>query len=138
MTIRSHIDARGLNSALANFERCADEAPKGTYEQAKQVAELIRALTKGLIHDLRAMGLEADTCDGIREVEAVIYGYIKQSNPAGTVFPTAEGFGLSLDGPARECVLAQAVRDRDLLLHQRTPGTAIVDGTLAYIHQSTD
>ncbi|MGS0567052.1 hypothetical protein [Xanthomonas oryzae] len=115
MTIRSYIDARALNTELESFERCADESPAGTYEQAKELAELIGRIADDLIRGLRAIGMQADNCDGIREVEAVIYGWIKNSNPDATVFPTAEGFGDSLGGPARERVLAQAVQNRDFL-----------------------
>ncbi|MBO9878478.1 hypothetical protein [Xanthomonas sp. D-99] len=115
MTIRSRIDARALNAALESFERCADEAPRGTYEHAKQLATLIGETAQSLISGLREIGLDANNCDGIREVEAVIYGYIKDSNPDATVFPTAEGFGAALEGPARDRVLVQAVQNRDFL-----------------------
>lgn len=135
MTIRTQIDVRALNDALGHFERCADEAPRGTYEQAKRLVELIGETAQSLIGRLRECGLEANTCDGIREVEAVIYGYIKDSNPDATVFPTGEGFGESMGGPARDRVLAQTIEARDFLQGQPraiyTP-----DGRL--IHQSTD
>lgn len=121
MTISTHIAVRQLNDALSLFERCADEAPEGTFEEAKEVAELIAEAVNDLMEGLRSRGLLADNCDGIRLVEAVIYGYMKDSNPDATVFATAEGFGAALGGPARERVLAQAVRDRDFLrAHSRS------------------
>lgn len=115
MTIRSHIQAGSLNEAWGHFEAAAEAAPEGTYEQAKQVARLIGTFADDLVNGLRTLGLQANNCDGIRDVEAVIYGYIRDSNPEASVFSTAEGLGESLDGPSRDRVLAQATRDRDLL-----------------------
>ncbi|WP_143697856.1 hypothetical protein [Xanthomonas oryzae] len=43
MTVRSNIDASALNVALESFERCADEAPEGTYEQAGPARERVLA-----------------------------------------------------------------------------------------------
>ncbi len=115
MTIRTHIDAAALNKAWTAFEQCASEAPKETYEQAKTVAQVVWRCANSLIEELSEIGMRADNCDGIREVEAVIYGYIKNANPDAAVFPMAEGFGEAMDGEARERVLAQTVRDRDFL-----------------------
>ena len=67
------------------------------------------------MREVRGLGLKADTCDLIFEVEAAIYDYLRRSNPEAAVFPTAEGFGSSMDGPARERVLEQAARDRAFL-----------------------
>jgi len=114
MTIRSSIPARNLNEAWSNFQRCAEEAPAGIYEQAKAIAKRIDDTARELFTSLRDMGMKADACDRIREVEAVIYGYVKDSNPGASVFTTAEGFGASLDDPVlRARVLAQATNDRD-------------------------
>ena len=108
MTIRNHVDLRGLNASWSDFERCAEEAPAGTYAQAKAIAEMIESHANALIKELHALGMKADTCDGVREVEALMYGYIRDSNPDAPIFPTAEGFGQAMEGPARERVLAQA------------------------------
>lgn len=111
MTIRNSIDAQALSRAYDDFERCAEEAPDGAYEEAKAVKALIGGLADRLIQDVRALGLKADNCDSIREVEAVIYGYLKASNPEATVFAVSEGFGHWLDTPARERVLSNCQRD---------------------------
>lgn len=115
MSIRTSLNVRTLNTALSNLEQCAEYASEGAYQQAKEIAALIGSVANGLIKGLRELGLNADACDGIREVEAAIYGYIKESNPDSTVFPTAEGFGEAMDGPARERVLAQTGRDMAVL-----------------------
>ncbi|MDI3258454.1 MAG: hypothetical protein QJR02_02025 [Sinobacteraceae bacterium] len=106
MTIRSSIDARALNRSLTDFEG-VDDAPDGSYEQAKSLRRLIGDSVDQLMKNIREMGLCVDTCDGIREVEAVIYGYIKDANPDHPMFPTAEGFGAAMSGPVRDRVLSQ-------------------------------
>jgi len=113
--------SREMQSALSNFKRCVEEAPEGTYEEAKRLNAVIGGAVDQLMRDLRALGLKADTCDRAFELEAAMYAYAKQSNPDATVFPVSEGFGSSMDGPARERVLAQAALNRDFL---RGIGTA--------------
>jgi len=100
-------------NALTNFKACADQAPAGCYEEAKTLNALIGQVTDNLMRELRAIGLKADACDLAFDLEAAMYHYARQSNPEATVFPTAEGFGSSMGGPARERVLAQARRSRD-------------------------
>lgn len=102
-------------SALQNFKQCADDAPEGTYSEAKAVNTLIGDTTDDLIRGLHALGLKANNCDLIYAIESAIYQYVKLSNPESTVFPTAEGFGEAMDSPARDRVLASAAADRDFL-----------------------
>lgn len=111
-----------LRDALHAFKRCAEDAPEGTYGQAKALNDLIGEVCDSVIHKVRVFGLLADNCDKIFDVESVLYDYVKKSNPDASLFPTAEGFGRSLDGPERDRVIAQAVRDRDFLRqHNQTP-----------------
>ena len=105
---------------LKKLKACADMAPAGTYEDAKALNEVIGDAVDNLMRELRALGLKADNCDRAFELEAAIYAYVKASNPGGTIFTTAEGFGDAMSGPARERVIAQAARDRDFLAGLRT------------------
>lgn len=105
MTISSSINASRLSSEYGYFETCAEESPDFSYDQAKQIKEMIGHACDKLIRDTRALGLSANNCDGIREVEAVIYRWLKNSNPEETIFPVAEGFGSAMQGPARARVL---------------------------------
>lgn len=104
-----------LHSDLNDFRRCVDEAPEGSYEEAKAIYAVIGESCDTLMRELRGVGVKADACDLIFEVEAAIYNYVRRSNQDSTIFPTAEGFGASLGGPARERVLAQTKRDIDFL-----------------------
>lgn len=95
-------------NALANFKRCAAEAPNGAYTECKALESLLGETCDRLIRELRELGLKADNCDLIYAVETTLYAYAKASNPDATVFPVSEGFGEAMDGPARERVIAQA------------------------------
>ncbi len=101
--------------ALDNFRACADEAPAGTYEAQKAIAALIGDTCDNFMSELRALGLRADNCDLIHHVEATLYEYVKQSNPDSPLWPTAEGFGESMRGPARGRVLTQAAGNLETL-----------------------
>jgi len=104
-----------LIKELFNFKRCADEAPAGTYEDAKDLNDLIGQTCDDLMANLRERGFKTNNCDLILAVEATIYNYVKLSNPEHTCFPVAEGFGSAMNGPARERVLANTVRDMECL-----------------------
>lgn len=103
------------NAALLNFRACVDDAPAGTYEDAKALGKIIGASCESLIKDIRSLGLKADTCDLIFAVEAAIYNYAASSNPESSLFPTAEGFGAAMSTPQRERIIAAAENDRDSL-----------------------
>ena len=97
-----------LKNALWNFKRCAEDAPQGTYEQAKQLNTIIGDALEHFMQQLREGGFVADCCDHAFALEAVMYEYVKQSNPKATVFFVSEGFGASMDRPERERVIEQA------------------------------
>lgn len=113
MAIRKHIDAKQLSDRLSNLEACANNAPDGTYEHEKLVVEFIGDTVDGILREAKALGLKTPNCDQIREVEAVIYGYLTDANPL--TFAAGEGFGDSMDGPARDRIIFQAEQERDFL-----------------------
>jgi hypothetical protein len=97
------------------LERCAEEAPEGTYEDSKKLAEFVGEMSNTLLRGLRDLGLKVCNDDRLREVEAVIYGYIKEANPEAYFLIVAEGFGEHIDGAAAARIKQQAARDRDAL-----------------------
>jgi hypothetical protein len=99
---------REQGRSLDHFRRCADDAPAGTYEHVKELSALLGETCDTFMREVRALGLKANNCDLIHEVEATLYAYVKASNPDAPIFPTGEGFGASMGGPERERVLAQA------------------------------
>jgi hypothetical protein len=112
--------SRDENTAFANLRACADDAPEGTYEQAKQIRQAIAVAMDKLQARLKDAGLVVDQCDAAHACEAAMYAYAKRSNPEATVFPTAEGFGSWMGTESRARVLADTIRDRDALKRLRT------------------
>lgn len=105
-------DLNAMNkAAFENFCQCVDNAPVGTYLDAKELRTTIGDTADTLMKDVRELGLQANNCDLIYAVEVAIYDYVKQSNPDSNLFALAEGFGSSMNSPARERVLAQTARD---------------------------
>ena len=109
------ITNRAMNDRLTNLERCAEIAPDRTHEDAKAVARIVGDLSNMILRTVRDGGLVANNSDGLRNLEAAIYGYIVASNPGAAFLTAAEGFGEHVDGPAGARVLAQAIRDRNAL-----------------------
>lgn len=109
MTIRNFISPRDLSGQLALLEACVENAPDGTFEFEKRARTAIGDITDTLLRKTRALNLNAPSCDQIREVEAVIYGYLREANPL--TFAPAEGFGRAMDSPARERVIAQSAKN---------------------------
>ncbi len=104
-----------IKTALSHFRTCVEDAPTGTYLDAKQLAGVIGEACDSLIKEVRRIGLKADNCDLIFAVEAALYDYVKRSNPDAGLFPIAEGFGAAMDTEARERVIANAERNRDCI-----------------------
>lgn len=113
MSIHTHL--RGVNNRLSNLERCAQLAPEGTYQVAKDVTDMIGDLSNELLRTLRSTGLRALNDDRLRNVEAAIYAYVLESNPNESGLATGEGFGEHVDGPQGDRILADAVRNWDFL-----------------------
>lgn len=109
------IKFRELNSRLTYLERCAEIAPEGTYNRAKDAAQAINDASQGILDSLRRYGFKVHNDDRLRDLEAQIYGYLVTANPEEYGLITAEGFGEHVDGPAGGRVLAQVTRDRDSL-----------------------
>lgn len=94
-----------------DFRQCVEDAPEGTHLEAKELHGVIGEAMDQLMNGVRARGLQADNCDLAHVLETAMYDYIKQSNPDASVFPLAEGFGSCMNGPARDRVIQQTMRD---------------------------
>lgn len=106
---------RDANQRLSNLEQCAQEAPEGTYQLAKDVVALIEEASRDLMKNLKALGLKAPGDDRLRNLEVATFGYIADCNPEAYSLITGEAFGEHIQGPARERVMAGCIRDRDFL-----------------------
>ena len=108
------IQNRNLNNRLSNLETCAERAPDGTYQDAKDTVEAISNIANNVMHTLSAAGLKVTGDDRLRNLEVAVYEYIVALNPDR--FASAEGFGEHIQGPAGERILDNTVRDRDFLV----------------------
>lgn len=86
MTIRTSVDVKRLNRSWKRFEDGVAAAPAGVHERARAIAAFIGDTAREVMCGVRELGLKADACDRIREVEAVLFGYIKDSNPGEDLF----------------------------------------------------
>ena len=80
MTIRSHVNIRNLNECFSAFETGCDRAPDGTFLLAKNIREITGAHCDALLADLKRYNIAACNCDGIREIEAMMFGMIAEKN----------------------------------------------------------
>lgn len=91
MTIRHNIPAREYSDSLYRIEACAEHAPDGEHEIAKQFVSVLGSISNEILARLKQIGLPIDNCDGIREIEAVICGAVLHEDWAAVV--EAEEFG---------------------------------------------
>lgn len=102
-----------IGNPFRYLRACADSAPEGTHEVAKEVRQVISNAMDELQRGLLLVGLKVNQCDAAHACEAAMYAYVKASNPNCPTFAVAEGFGEACEGPAGERVISQAARDRD-------------------------
>lgn len=117
MTISAHL--RKLNNRLSLIERCAEIAPDGTYQRAKDAAAAVADASNGILAAFRDHGFNTLNDDRLRNLEAAIYGYLLEGNPDECGLMTGEGFGEHVDGPAGEYIMANTIRDRNALARIR-------------------
>lgn len=115
MTIASY--ARTFNQRLSNLEACSLNAPPETYMRAKDATNAIGDSVAGIIDAFRSRGFKPLTDDRLRNIEALLYGYMVESADTAdhTALLTAEGFGEAMSGPAADRVRRQAECNRDAL-----------------------
>jgi len=94
------------------FAEGVDLAPPGTHVLASNVRTAIGDAADDFMRAVRALGLQADSCDLIHAVEVAMYDYVKASNLESNALVLAEGFGDAMSGPARDRVMAQALQDQ--------------------------
>lgn len=111
MTIKNRI----LNSRLSNLQACAEHAPEGTYERAKLAASVINDCAEAIFDVFKTAGFKLNGNDSFRDLEAQLYGLLRDSNPDEGQLDSGEGFGAAMDTPAKGRVIRQTERERDSL-----------------------
>ena len=106
-------DNKSNRQHFSNLDSCADAAPEGTYERAKEIVTAVNELTDAVLARAKELGLAAPNGDQIENVCGAIYGYIRDANILEVA--AAEGFGRHVHGPARDRIISQAAANRDFL-----------------------
>lgn len=89
MTIRTNVN---LNAASDLLGFATDGCSQASHTAVDCVLELIGETVDELRKQLVAMGIPVDNCDGIREVEALIYDWARRAKPEA--FEAAELDGI--------------------------------------------
>lgn len=111
MTLRN----RAMSDRLSNLQACAEHAPEGTFERAKQAVGVINECAESIFEIFKQSGFKLAGDDRFRDIEAALYGLMRESNPIDYQLDTGEGFGAAMGTEAQARVIAQAKRDRDFL-----------------------
>jgi hypothetical protein len=81
MTIRRNVDLAAINSTYTDFLDGVEIAKAGVVPVAQNVADMIGDAVDGIFRETRALGLKACNCDGLREIEALIFDMLLSQNP---------------------------------------------------------
>jgi hypothetical protein len=116
MTIRSSINASAINRDFQHFETACESAPLGTFDQAKDIGQMIGEQCDAFLAAAKAMGLDVCNCDGIREIECMMFAMLREKNPDSQI---EQGIGLgqtlNMHPESADRVITGLVRDRDFL-----------------------
>ena len=140
MTIRRHVDLSSINEDFMCFEVACSEAPEGMFLQAREIRDRVLGYSADeFLRVTKSNGLETDNCDGIREVEALMFDLVRKKNPDSEI-EAAIGLGRVLrDAPSdrmrlhgsKEAILDRLQRDRDFINSTRGPSFETIEDVLA-------
>lgn len=116
MTIRSSVNIRAINESYMAFEEACDRAPEGTFEWSKDLRQDIGETCDAFLALMRSKGVETCNCDGIREIEVMLFAMLRDKNPDSEI-QSAIGLGETLRDPAfdGESIIRGLERDRDAI-----------------------
>lgn len=81
MTIRRHVDLAAINSDYIRFEAACEETPELVKPVADTARILIGEVCDDLLNIMKNIGLSVCNCDGIREIEVLMFDMLERSNP---------------------------------------------------------
>jgi hypothetical protein len=113
------ITRSAIATAFQHFLVCVDNAPEGTFVDAKEIRETIGDLADRLLMAANEHDLKVCNCDGIFNLEIEVYGCLRAQNEDR--FLGAEGYGRAFDELDRDGQREMNRRlesDRDFLLEQ--------------------
>lgn len=96
MTIRSNINARRANDLYTAFEEGCANAPIGTLEKSIEVRDRIGYVCDEFLDGMKKLDVTTCNCDGIREIEVLMFDMLRRQNPGPGPIMEAIGFGRAL------------------------------------------
>ena len=90
MTIRRNVNIAAINSTYGQFLDGVETAKAGVVPIAQNVADMIGDAVDGILREARVLGLEACNCDGIREIEVMIFDMLLRKNPNSQITAAIE------------------------------------------------
>ena len=97
MTIRRNADLYAVNRDYNDFQFALSELPRSTFLFARRVQDLITDTIDDLELNAAIKEVRIDRCDRIREVEALTFDMIRQTNPDSEIEQVVQ-IGRDLDG----------------------------------------
>lgn len=142
MTIRRSVNIATINTDFTYFLEGCENAPAGMYTQALDIRDRVLGyVADEFLRVARSSGLETCNCDGIREIECMMFAMIREKNPDSQI-GQAIGLGRALEhasepGSAvtRSDILARLRSDRAFVQSQRD---AAVDALLEAVGGPTE
>jgi len=140
MTIRSNVNLRALNTDFTYFLDACEAAPEGVFEEAKNIRDRVLGYSADeLLRVCKSNDIGACNCDGIREVEIIMFDMVRRMNPDSQI-ESAIGFGREITQfpNARERVIAGLIRDRDFVRSfnvQEGPSVELLEDIIAMSEQ---
>jgi hypothetical protein len=120
MTIRRCVDLKTINNDYGSFETACGEAPHGVFDIAKTIQRVLGDACDNLLADARAYSIEVSTCDGIREIEALMFDMIRANATTAhrMEIDAAIGCGRALDAAddaERGAIMHRLARDKGFI-----------------------
>jgi len=128
MTIRRSVDLAAINAEYTLFLDGCEAAPDRMFLQAKDIRDrVIGYCADEIVRVARASDIVACPCDGIREIEILMFDMVRRMNPVSEI-EGAIGLGRSLeaavDDDSRRSIVSGLVRDRDFVESMRARSAA--------------
>lgn len=114
MTIRRSVNIDAMNSDYTAFEEGVDSAPEGLFSFARNLKFEIGEACDDYLRAMTRIGAKVCNCDGIREIEVMMFAMIRDRNPDSEITQVV-GFGRTLrdaDPFDRSSIIRRVERDK--------------------------
>lgn len=88
MTIRRNVDITDINHDYMYFETAIENRTKDTDERMVDMLRIIGNACDQLLSEMQLIGLSTCNCDGIREIECLMFDMLRKNNPDSEIEKT--------------------------------------------------